>query len=164
MAFRRGSEKSEREVLRFEGSATADAASIAYLAPPGLGGQLAQFKRRRRALKVLREHTELLRMFVDPRLRIEDSHDPLDEKEERFKQLDDSKKAALSEILSTIPLFILQGPPGVGKTYLVGDIVRRRFEDDPTTRMLLSAQSNAAIDHLMKEVQSVFEGRAWTAR
>lgn len=154
-----GSEKSEREVLRFEGSATADAASIAYLAPPGLGGQLAQFKRRRRALKVLREHTELLRMFVDPRFRIEDSHDPLDDKEERFKQLDDSKKAALSEILSTIPLFFLQGPPGVGKTYLVGDIVRRRFEDDPTTRMLLSAQSNAAIDHLMKEVQSVFEGQ-----
>jgi hypothetical protein len=122
-----------------------------------MGGQIAQFKRRRKALKALREHTEMLRMFVDPRLRIEDSHDPLNERDVRFKELDESKQDALREILSTIPLFLLQGPPGVGKTYLVGDIVRRRFEDDPTTRMLLSAQSNAAIDHLMKEVQSVFE-------
>src|SRR5690242_15302356 len=58
--------------------------------------------------------------------------------------------------MATIPLFLLQGPPGVGKTYLVGDLVRRRFEDDPIARILLSAQSNSAIDHLMKEVQGIF--------
>jgi hypothetical protein len=39
---------------------------------------------------------------------------------------------------------------------LVGDLVRRRFEDEPTTRLLLTAQSNAAIDHLMGEVLGVF--------
>jgi AAA domain len=150
-------EESPREILRFEGSSQADVRGVGFLVPPGMSGEIVQFTRRRKALKVLREHTELLRMLRDPRLRIEDSRDPLDEKEEIFKALDMSKQDALREILSTVPLFLLQGPPGVGKTYLVGDIVRRRFEDDPTTRMLLSAQSNAAIDHLMKEVQSIFE-------
>jgi hypothetical protein len=46
-------------------------------------------------------HTELLRMLCDPRLRIEDSHDPIDEKEEKFQTLDKSKQDALREILST---------------------------------------------------------------
>lgn len=154
--FVKRSEETGQEVLHFEGSAKADIQSIGFLTPPGMGGQVAQFKRRSKALKALREHRELLRMLSDPRIGIGDSHDPLDEKDERFSQLDKSKQDALREILSTVPLFLLQGPPGVGKTYLVGDIVRRRFGDDSTTRMLLSAQSNAAIDHLMKEVQSVF--------
>lgn len=151
------SEEDAREILRFEGSTKKGVPSVGFLAPPEMGGRIPQFRRRRKALKVLREHTELLRMLFDPRIRIEDSHDPLDEKEARFKELDQSKQDALREILSTVPLFLLQGPPGVGKTYLVGDIVRRRFDDDSTIRILLSAQSNAAIDHLMREVQSAFE-------
>jgi hypothetical protein len=109
------------------------------------------------ALTALQEHAELLRMFVDPRRRIEESQDRVDESGESFKKLGYSKQEALREILSTIPLFLHQGPPGVGKTYLVGDVVRRRFDDEPTTRVLLTAQSNSAIDHLMNEVQPIFE-------
>jgi hypothetical protein len=148
-------EEQSREVLRFEGPVQSRVRGPAYVAPAGIRGQLVQFRRRVKALRALREHTELLRMLVDPRGRIDDSHDPVN-KDERFNELDTSKQVALTEILSTIPLFLLQGPPGVGKTFLVGDIVRRRFNDEPTTRLLLSAQSNAAIDHLMKEVHSVF--------
>jgi hypothetical protein len=155
--FVKQEESFTREVLLFEGTSPNQTAGAAFLTPPGMGGQIAQLKRRRKALKTLAQHTELLRMLVDARERIEDSHDPINEKDEEFKALDKSKQDALREILSTIPFFLLQGPPGVGKTYLVGEIVRRRFEDDPTTRMLLSAQSHAAIDHLMKEVQSIFD-------
>jgi superfamily I DNA and/or RNA helicase len=103
-------------------------------------------------------------MLVDPRQRIDDSQDPLDEKSDSFRELDASKQAALREILSTIPLFLLQGPPGVGKTYLVGDVVRRRFDDESATRILLSAQSNSAIDHLMSEIQTIFRGESPDAR
>jgi superfamily I DNA and/or RNA helicase len=144
------------ECFVFDGVAEADQRAAAFLAPSGMIGRIAQFKRRVKALTALREHAELLRMLVDPRLRIDDSQDPLDEESVAFKELDPSKQNALREILSTIPLFLLQGPPGVGKTYLVGDVVRRRFDDEPTTRILLTAQSNSAIDHLMKEVQTNF--------
>ena len=147
------------QILRFEGGISTKIRGHAYLMPAGMGGQVAQFRRRVKALKALREHSELLKMFVDPRQRIDDSRDPVI-KDKQFEELDASKQLALSEILSTVPLFLLQGPPGVGKTFMVGDLVRRRFEDEPTTRLLLSAQSNAAIDHLMKEVQTVFPADA----
>jgi AAA domain len=151
----KSSEDGAAKVLQFEGAVATKIHGPALLAPAGMSGQIAQFRRRVKALKALREHTELLRMFVDPRGRIDDSRDPVVE-DERFRKLDASKRLALTEILSTVPLFLLQGPPGVGKTFMVGDLVRRRFEDEPTTRLLLSAQSNPAIDHLMKEVQTVF--------
>jgi len=146
------------ECMKFVGQLLPETRSFGFLFPAGMNGRIAQFKRRLKALAALRKQGELLQMFVDPRLRIEDSQDPLDENTASFKNLDPSKQNALREILSTIPLFLLQGPPGVGKTYLVGDLVARRIEDDPATRILLSAQSNAAIDHLMNEVQSVFDG------
>lgn len=144
------------ECFKFEGSSAPQHRAAAYLTPVGMVGRIAQFKRRLKALAALRQHAELLRMLVDPRSRIEDTQDPLDETADVFKDLDSSKRNALREILSTVPLFLLQGPPGVGKTYLVGDVVRRRFDDESTTRILLSAQSNSAIDHLMKEVQAIF--------
>ena len=150
------SEENSREVLKFESPIPAQIRGAAFLVPEGMVGRTKQFKRRVKALGSLREHTELLRMLADQRGRIEDSHDPLDESEDAFKDLDPSKQDAVREIVGTIPLFMLQGPPGVGKTFLVGDLVRRRFDDEPTTRMLLSAQSNSAIDHLMNEVQPVF--------
>lgn len=152
------------ECMKFEGPAFPQHGSSGFLVPAGMVGRIAQFKRRLKALAALKEHGELLRMFVDPRLRLDNSQDPLDERDTDFQNLDASKQAALREILATIPLFLLQGPPGVGKTYLVGDLVRRRFEDDPIARMLLSAQSNSAIDHLMKEVQGVFATFAEEAR
>lgn len=143
------------ECFKFEGSKPPHRAA-AFFIPAEMVGKISQFKRRLKALAVLREHAELLRMLVDPRRRIEDSHDRLDTTEKEFSELDASKQAALIEILSTVPLFLLQGPPGVGKTFLVGDVVRRRFQDESTTRILLSAQSNSAVDHLMNEVSAAF--------
>lgn len=150
-------ELNDVECMKFEGQSLPQTRSFGFLVPSDMSGRIAQFKRRLKALTALKNHGELLRMFVDPRLRIDDSQDPLDEGTEAFKRLDQSKQSALREILSTIPLFLLQGPPGVGKTYLVGDLVSRRMDDDPTARILLSAQSNSAIDHLMKEVQAAFK-------
>ncbi len=145
-----------QETFWFEGSAPQQVSGPAYLTPAGMVGRTSQFKRRMKALKALRDHSELLGMIVDRRLRLQESQDHLED-DDQLKEMDPSKQDALKEILATVPLFLLQGPPGVGKTYVVGDLVRRRFEDDSTSRMLLSAQSNSAIDHLMDEVRGVFE-------
>ncbi|WFU13033.1 AAA domain-containing protein (plasmid) [Rhizobium sp. CB3090] len=130
----------------------------AYLTPSDTAGTIVQLKRRLKALSALFRHKELLEMLADPRGRIENSQDPLDTSSPEFKELDSSKQKALIEILATIPMFLLQGPPGVGKTYLTADIVRRRFADDPTSRLLLSAQSNSALDHLLGEIHGLFAG------
>jgi hypothetical protein len=113
-------------------------------------GRDVQFKRRLKALKALREHRELLSMMADARKRIIDSHDKLPD--DSLSSLDESKQEALKRIVGTLPLFLVQGPPGVGKTRLVRDLVLRRFLDEPTSRLLLTAQSNFAVDHLMDEL------------
>lgn len=114
-------------------------------------GRDVQFKRRLKALKALREHRELLSMMADPRRRIVESHDKVPD-DETIASLDESKQEAFKKIVSTLPLFLVQGPPGVGKTRLVRDLVQRRFLEDPTSRLLLTAQSNFAVDHLMDEL------------
>lgn len=133
---------------------------VPYLRDPVLlvasVGRDVQFKRRLKALKALKDHHELLRMMVDPRRRIVESHDGLTE-DAAFEQLDPPKQEALRQLTSTLPLFLVQGPPGVGKTRLVRDLVTRRFSDEPSSRLLLTAQSNAAIDHLMDELEAVLQ-------
>jgi hypothetical protein len=122
-----------------------------FLVPAGSVGRDVQFRRRIKALRALKDHLELLRMLTDTRGRILDSHDRL-VMDDAFEQLDDAKKDALRQLTETIPLYLVQGPPGAGKTRLVRDLVRRRFHDEPTTRLLLAAQSNSAIDHLLDEL------------
>lgn len=119
-------------------------------------GRDVQFRRRLKALRALAEHVELLRMLVDPRMRILESHEEV-ERDEAFEELDLSKQTAFTAIVSTLPLFLVQGPPGVGKTRLVSDLVRATFKDDTTNRLLLTAQSNAAVDHLLQELNKSFQ-------
>lgn len=122
-----------------------------FLIPSESAGRDSQLERRIKSLAALSEHRELTRMLVDPRRRVLDSNER-PTKDAGYDDLDASKQAALSKIVETLPLFMLQGPPGVGKTRLVRELVRQRLASDRTTRMLLSAQSNQAVDHLLHEV------------
>ena len=94
-------------------------------------------------------------MLADPRLDVRPTHDELVEDEE-YRALDASKKDALRELWSVLPVYLVQGPPGVGKTRLVRDLVSRCFREDVTTRMLLSAQCHHSVDHLLSEIEKMF--------
>ena len=128
----------------------------AALVPADFVGRDIQLRRRLRALRALADHSELLRMLDDPRSRILDSHEAV-KSDERFAALDDSKRTALAAIISTIPLYLVQGPPGVGKTRLVRDLVLDTLSDNSSARLLLTAQSNAAVNHLMDELADALE-------
>ncbi|MGF6875871.1 hypothetical protein OKW35_005343 [Paraburkholderia sp. MM5477-R1] len=122
-----------------------------FLIPSDSAGRDSQLERRIKSLAALSEHRELTRMLIDPRRRVLDSNEtPI--KDAGYEDLDTSKQAALAKIVETLPLFMLQGPPGVGKTRLIRELVRQRLASDKTTRMLLSAQSNHAVDHLLHEI------------
>lgn len=140
----------------FSGTAHPLVAEELFLVPTDLSGSDKQFKRILKALKSLKDHSELLKMLVDPRGRVKDSQERVEE-DDLFGDLDIPKQEAIKAITSTMPIYLVQGPPGVGKTRLVGELVRRRFLSDHTSRLLLSAQSNSAVDHLMDELESVLE-------
>ncbi len=141
------------DVFLFDGPDAIPFLNDPVLVPASVGRDV-QFRRRLKALKALKNHHELLQMIVDPRHHVLDSHDSVVE-DDAFAKLDEPKQLALKQLTSTLPFFLVQGPPGVGKTRLVRDLVTRRFADEPTSRLLLTAQSNAAIDHLMDELAGV---------
>ncbi|WP_417280484.1 AAA domain-containing protein [Celeribacter sp.] len=116
-------------------------------------GRDTQFRRRVKAISALKEHSELSAMLEDPRSKILETHEVAD-RNDAWKELDPSKQEALDRIISTLPISLVQGPPGVGKTRLVRDLTDHIFRADPTSRVLLTAQANSAIDHLMDEILS----------
>jgi hypothetical protein len=142
----------QAELFMFLGEQPAPSLNNPVLIPGDSVGRDAQFRRRLKALRALADHDELLRMLTSPRNRIFDTHDAVI-RDTAFNELDESKQAAFEAIVGTLPMFMVQGPPGVGKTRLVRDLVASGFRADNTGRVLLTAQSNAAVDHLMDELE-----------
>ena len=114
-------------------------------------GRDTQFRRRVKAISALKDHSELSALLENPRSRILETHEVAD-RNDAWNELDPSKQEALDRIISTLPISFVQGPPGVGKTRLVRDLTDHIFRADPTSRVLLTAQANSAIDHLMDEI------------
>lgn len=53
----------------------------------------------------------------------------------------------------THPFFAIQGPPGTGKSTLVATALSEALRQDPSLRVLVSAQSHYALDHLATEIR-----------
>jgi hypothetical protein len=112
--------------------------------------------RRLRNIKALNTRVDLAEMLADPwRVRRTSREGFSDEarNDEAFLDLDRPKQEALVGLWSTLPSFFVVGPPGVGKTKLATEVVRRRFVADRSTRMLISAQGHDALDNLQKKIR-----------
>jgi hypothetical protein len=140
----------------FEGNSPMEVGEKLFLRRSSYVGTDRLLNRRVKALLALREHAELLDALEDPRGVVRPTHEMPNE-DEQFRQLDESKQAALHDIWAVMPLYLLQGPPGVGKTRLVRELVRRKIAEDPSARLLLSAQSHDAVDHLLQEIDKEFD-------
>ncbi|PUA17644.1 AAA domain-containing protein [Glaciimonas sp. PCH181] len=136
----------------FFGDQPAPTVAEAFLISEDSVGTHEQFLRRMKSFKALAEHGELARMLVDPRSRVMHIVEA-SPSSAQFLELDASKQDAFKATIETMPLFLIQGPPGVGKTRLVRELVRYSISEDSSARILLSAQSNHAVDHLLHEME-----------
>ena len=122
-------------VYEFSGETPPLPLASAYLIPSDAVGRDVVFQRRIKAMRALRDHEELLKMIGDRRRRVMESHDPV-ARDAAFLALDESKQQALTEIIGTLPIYLVQGPPGVGKTFLVRELchasVQRRADGAAT--------------------------------
>ena len=66
--------------------------------------------------------------------------------------LSDDKKEAVSRAVSSNELFLIQGPPGTGKTAVIAEIVLQILRRNPDARILLTSQSNVAVDHALTQI------------
>ena len=143
-------------VFRFERAGAVPLGRDLYMWHGQYVGHNSLLRRRLKALRTLGEHTELLGMLTNRRICARRSHEHL-AVDETFKDLDESKKQVLEEIWGVLPSYFVQGPPGVGKTRLVRELITRYSKEDSTARLLLSAQSHQALDHLLAETKKALD-------
>ena len=68
--------------------------------------------------------------------------------------LSEDKKEVVRSAVSTNDLFLIQGPPGTGKTSVIAEIVLQILHRNPESRILLTSQSNVAVDHALTQIAS----------
>jgi KaiC/GvpD/RAD55 family RecA-like ATPase len=65
------------------------------------------------------------------------------------QQLDTDKRTALGRALGSQDFFLLEGPPGTGKTSFITELVRQELHRNPTARILLVSQTHVAVDNAL---------------
>jgi hypothetical protein len=122
-----------------------------------------QFHRQLRAWRALRRQPALLDNVLGPSsLRAAPIAAPLED--QRFAELDPDKRQAVRKALAAEMLALTHGPPGVGKTTLVAELVRQMAHAAPGNKLLFSAQSHAAVDHLLSAVRETAPPSAFIVR
>ena len=119
-------------------------------------GTISQLSRRAAAIDALSQHDELIELLRSPHRRLMNSNENL-VLHESFNGLDTSKRDVFRKILNTLPLYLVQGPPGVGKTYLVTALVQQVFSSEANSRLLLTAQSHSTVHHLFNEINKALK-------
>ena len=71
--------------------------------------------------------------------------------------LSEDKKSAVRRAVASNELFLIQGPPGTGKTAVIAELVLQILKRSPDARILLSSQSNVAVDHAMAQIRKAME-------
>jgi len=122
-----------------------------FIVPDSLEGTLRQITRHANTLDKLENHVELMNVITSPQSHLIVSDEDVRESD-ILHSLDESKKLVFSKVLSTLPINLVQGPPGVGKTHLVKALSQYIFREEPNSRILFTAQNHATVQHLYHEV------------
>ncbi|MGD1700081.1 AAA domain-containing protein [Dapis sp. BLCC M229] len=119
----------------------------------------SEIEKRRKALREIRygdsENPELCQVIVNP----SDVKliEPISINHNKFfnQQLDESQKKAVCKALATEEIFLIQGPPGTGKTSVITEIIRQILKQYPNDKILISSQSNVAVDNVLTRIYGV---------
>lgn len=65
---------------------------------------------------------------------------------------DDEKTRILSKALGVQDILAVEGPPGTGKTKLIGEIIIQWLRRNPGHRILLSSQTHIALDNVIERI------------
>lgn len=145
-------EKRGGQAYRFEVDDEVPHDGSLFLRADGETGTEKVISRHLANIRALNTRVDLVDMLDDPWRLQRSSKETVRDDDAEFAELDQPKQRALRAILGTLPSFFVVGPPGVGKTRLATELIWRRFED-PSARMLLSAQGHDALDNLQDKVK-----------
>jgi len=66
--------------------------------------------------------------------------------------LDDDKRRAVETALGSPGLFVVEGPPGTGKTTFIAELVAQELRRNPKARILITSQTNVALDNALVKI------------
>lgn len=67
-------------------------------------------------------------------------------------RLDDNKKKIIQSALDARDLYLVEGPPGTGKTTFIAELILQYLEQNPNKRVLLTSQTHIAVDNAIERV------------
>lgn len=62
---------------------------------------------------------------------------------------------AVAKAVSAPDIAIIQGPPGTGKTTVIAEIIWQQILKKPDSKILLTSQTNLAVDNALERLQGV---------
>lgn len=71
------------------------------------------------------------------------------------RDLDEPKRRAVRAALGSPDVVIVEGPPGTGKTTFITELVLQHLAREPLDRILISSQTNAALDNALERLHRV---------
>ncbi|MCH7331264.1 MULTISPECIES: AAA domain-containing protein [Acinetobacter] len=115
--------------------------------PKSISGTKIQLERRNHSISKLIDQQNLLESLTDPAQCLQEMSYDYD-LTESLKALDNSKRNIFHKLLTINPNFIVQGPPGVGKTHLISTLVKQIFKDEKSSKVIVTAQSHSTVQVL----------------
>jgi hypothetical protein len=108
----------------------------------------AAIRRQKSALSALREGSaarpHLRELVLDPTVAAQPQPVSFAPK---TSDLDDDKKTAVANALGSSDLFLVEGPPGTGKTSFICELINQYLAARPNDKVLLVSQMHVAIDN-----------------
>ncbi|MEO8351354.1 MAG: AAA domain-containing protein [Chthoniobacteraceae bacterium] len=69
-----------------------------------------------------------------------------------FSGLDEDKKDAVVRALAAEDFFLVEGPPGTGKTTFIAELILQFLDQCPDKRVLLTSQTHIAVDNAIERI------------
>lgn len=102
-------------------------------------------------------NTNLPNFIFDPKYAAETLVDIEDAKEDirshKIGNLNEKQLEAVAKSVLAKDLALIQGPPGTGKTTVIAEIIWQEIRKNPDCRILLTSQTNLAVDNALQRLQ-----------
>lgn len=107
-------------------------------------------------------HPRLAELLLEPTGNTLDAHPPVEAIQPKLAS-DDDVLEMVRKALAARDFFLVQGPPGAGKTTFITEVIAQILAVDSTARILLTSQSNEAVDNATDGLRRVAGnlGRKW---
>lgn len=136
---------------------------------PIFPGELTNIDRMIKAMKKVTEpgskfgypvNRNLSNFLFDPNEARQSSADIEEEKQKIIANLNEpllknqqKQLEAVAKTLLAKDLALIQGPPGTGKTTVIAEIIWQILSNDPTSKILITSQTNLAVDNALERVK-----------